>query len=267
MSANAIAARSLLSLSGKRRGNLQWHFANLALMTWISRHLSGEEALSTALATMPFGPGSRGLREAAQTFLGKQVEQLDAEEVARLMVLSRSPGWYRQPDKWRAARDRLLQEMRRNGTIDDATLLEATARSLEWRPPTPVELDEEWRQTSATRFTIARGDFDGDGKPDEARLLLSHDGKRLAIVATLSSSGERLVSQWEGGLTRMGIATLPPGRYRTACGKGYFECEPQEPEELVTRWDGIDLFYEESADGVYYMPERDREFVHIRLSD
>jgi hypothetical protein len=116
--------------------------------------------------------------------------------------------------------------------IDDATLVEATARSLEWRAPTPVELDEDWRQTSATRFTVARGDFDGDGKPDEARLVLSHDGRRLAVV-----------------------------------GKGYFECEPQEPEELVTRWDGIDLFYEESADGVYYMPEHDREFVHIRLSD
>jgi hypothetical protein len=62
-----------------------------------------------------------------------------------LMALSRYPGWYRQPDKWRAARDRLLQEMRRNGTIDDATLLEATARSVEWRAPTPVELDEDWR--------------------------------------------------------------------------------------------------------------------------
>ena len=66
---------------------------------------------------------------------------------------------------------------------------------------------------------------------------------------------------------RLGIATLPPGRYLTACGKGYFECDPQGPEELVTRWDGIDFFYEESADSVYYMPVRGREFVHIRLSD
>jgi hypothetical protein len=96
---------------------------------------------------------------------------------------------------------------------------------------------------------------------------VSHDGKRLALVVTLSGSSERLVSQWDGELTRMGIATLPAGRYRTACGKGYFECEAQEPEELVMQWDGIDLFYEESADSVHYLPKRGGEFVHVRLSD
>jgi hypothetical protein len=130
MNASFLAAKTLLLSSGKRRGHVQWVFANWALSTWISRHLTGEEALSTAVATMSFGPGTHGLRDGAQRLFGKRVEQLDAEEVARLMVLSRSPGWYRQPDKWRSARDYLLERMRRNGIIDDATLLEATARSL-----------------------------------------------------------------------------------------------------------------------------------------
>jgi Transglycosylase len=129
MSASYLAARNLLSSSGKWRGHVQWVFANWALTTWISRHLTGEEALSTAVATMSFGPGTHGLRDGAQRLFGKRVEQLDAEEVARLMVLTRSPGWYRQPDKWRHARDYLLEQMRRDGIIDDATLLEATARS------------------------------------------------------------------------------------------------------------------------------------------
>ena len=79
-----------------------------------------------------------------------------------------------------------------------------------WRRPTAVELKESWRQRNPTRFAVARGDFDGDGKADEARLMLSKDGKRLALVVTLSGSGER---------------------------------------------------------GVFYMPERSGDFVHIRLSD
>jgi len=129
-------------------------------------------------------------------------------------------------------------------------------------------LAEDWRQEDPTHYVVARGDFDGDGKPDEARLMVSYDGKRSALIATLSSSGERVIAEWEtGSLNRFGIVTLPPGRYKTACGKGYFECEPHEPEELVTRWDGIDYFYESSADGVYYMPERGADFVYIRLSD
>jgi len=30
----------------------------------------------------------------------------------------------------------------------------------------------------------------------------------------------------------VGIIAVPPGRYKTACGKGYFECNAGEPEEL-----------------------------------
>lgn len=97
--------------------------------------------------------------------------------------------------------------------------------------------------------------------------MRSRDGKRTALLVILSNSGERVISEWDGGLARLGIAQVPPGRYRTACGKGYFECEPQEPEVLVTQRDAIDLFYEESADGVYYMPKGSNEFIHVRLSD
>ena len=134
MTANAIAARTLLSASAQPRGHLRWVFANLVLTTWISRHLTGEEALSTAVSAMFFGRGTHGLRDAADKFLGKPVEQLDAEEVARLMVLARDTGLVRHPDKWRAARDQLLGELRRHDMIDDAMLLDATARSVSSDP-------------------------------------------------------------------------------------------------------------------------------------
>jgi hypothetical protein len=128
---------------------------------------------------------------------------------------------------------------------------------------------EEWRSRSDRGFLVARGDFDGDGKMDEASLVLSKDGRHLALVVALSASRERVLSLGEGDrpLLRMGIVTVPPGRYRTACGKGYRDCKADEPEELVLRFDAIDYFYEESADGVYYLTDRTAEFRWVALSD
>jgi hypothetical protein len=147
----------------------------------------------------------------------------------------------------------------------------ASGTNGRWRSATPEELQEEWRQRSDARFVFARGDFDGDGRPDEARLMLSQDGERLAIVVRLSGSDERIIYQdakaKEHGLAGMGIQVLPPGRYVTVCGKGYFDCPPSEPNEVVTQWDGINFFHEEGADGVYYMREPGGEFRFIGLSD
>jgi hypothetical protein len=139
-----------------------------------------------------------------------------------------------------------------------------------WRTPTESELDQPWRKQSQDRYAVARGDFDGDGKVDVARLMLSRDGKRAGIVVTFSNSGQKVINLEKDVnfvLGIMGIEVLPPGQHRTVCGKGYFECGPGEPEVLVTHWDGIDYFMEESADSVYYMPERGAEFRRVWLSD
>lgn len=140
-----------------------------------------------------------------------------------------------------------------------------------YRAPTPSELGKSWRQREKDRYAVARGDFDGDGRKDEARIMLSEEGDDAAVIVSLAASGRRLALDWGLDravvLNRWGVAVLPPGRYRTACGKGYWECAPGEPEVLVTRWDGVLFFQDESREGVFYMPKRGAAFRHVWLSD
>jgi hypothetical protein len=39
-----------------------------------------------------------------------------------------------------------------------------------------------------------------------------------------------------------GIRIAPIGEYQTACGKGYFDCDENEPEEIILKNPGIDFF-------------------------
>lgn len=148
----------------------------------------------------------------------------------------------------------------------------STLSALGWRVPTKDELAQSWRDRSSERFALVRGDFDGDGQPDEARLMVSEDGKRIAVVVKLTTSGIHVLGvtartgSWNP-LVSMGITVLAPGRYLTTCGKGYAACESDTPDEIELRWAGIDFFTEESADSVFYIPDRGREFRRVWLSD
>jgi len=62
------APRSVL-LTGnaaRRRTHVQWVLANFALATWVSRHLTGDEALSLALWRLSFGPGYNRYRGSSE---------------------------------------------------------------------------------------------------------------------------------------------------------------------------------------------------------
>jgi membrane peptidoglycan carboxypeptidase len=129
-SASGLAAKTLLGASATRRSQLRWTVDNLVLTTWVSRHLTAEEALSAALESWAFGAETRGVRDAAERYAGKRVDQLSPEEVARLVVLASEPSLRAHPDKWRLRRDGLLNELHAHRFIDDATLLDATARAV-----------------------------------------------------------------------------------------------------------------------------------------
>jgi hypothetical protein len=141
-----------------------------------------------------------------------------------------------------------------------------------WRRPTKAEAADEWRNKSRSRFLTVKGDFDGDGKPDIAELLVNTERKNFAISVKLGSTGkydqvgDEVETKW---LSEMGIALVKPGRYETACGKGYDDsfCAHGEPDYLTVSNPAIDFFVEESADSMLYWDEKEKTFKKVQMSD
>lgn len=85
-----------------------------------------------------------GIGAAAHSWLGKDARELDVADSALLAAIIRSPGQYHpvhHPDRTRARRDSILENMRANGWIDDPTLrhaLEAPLAIVEPDPETPI---------------------------------------------------------------------------------------------------------------------------------
>jgi hypothetical protein len=152
-----------------------------------------------------------------------------------------------------------------------ATLALMLALSLPagWRRPANEEVDQDWRAKDAKRFLAIDGDFDGDAKKDSAEIVVAADGKSFAIVVDVSSAAQAVILEKGdiGSLARMGIALVKPGRYKTACGKGYWACGVGEPEVLVLKKEAIDFFAEGSADVILYWDPQKKQFNRIQMSD
>lgn len=141
-----------------------------------------------------------------------------------------------------------------------------------WRGITKAEAADDWRQKNRTRFLLVKGDFDGDGKPDTAQLLLNPSANQFALFVKQASS-----AKWQmlgepfdvKVLDRFGIDLVKPGRYQTACGKCYgdYACAHGEPSFLQLSAPGIDLFYTESSDSIFYWDRKSRKFVEVLISD
>jgi len=141
-----------------------------------------------------------------------------------------------------------------------------------WRSANAVERSSAWRKKSQTRFFRVEADFDGDGKSDIAELLINPTEKKFAIFVQLASA-----QNWQmlgepgelGDLNRFAIDLVKPGKYQTACGKGYGDsfCAHGEPNYLVLKTPGIDFIYTESADSIFYWDAMTNGFREIAMSD
>jgi hypothetical protein len=144
-----------------------------------------------------------------------------------------------------------------------------------WRVPTDADYSGDWqefRKDVPVPFHV-EGDFDGDGLSDEAWILLRSSGDGWMVVARMSQKGKpsRLIDlvkpTGEASAQYHGIALAKPGRYETACGKGYFECKPGEPEVLDLKRPGIEFFKYESASSIFFWDSTSRRFRQVWTSD
>lgn len=146
-----------------------------------------------------------------------------------------------------------------------------------WRLPTDKELSgEPLREKSPTKNAKVIHDLNSDGKADHAFLFKSTEFSGEGLLVYLSSPGGyswEVLSEIDWGKKYpivdlvMGIDAAEPGEYETACGKGYWECEKNEPETLILKAPGIWHFKFESAASIWYWNEDSNEFIPVSISD
>jgi hypothetical protein len=152
------------------------------------------------------------------------------------------------------------------------TAFSAQSPPTGWRPASASEASGAWRKKSPTKVLVVRADFDGDGRADLAELLVDPTTGKIAVFVKLAST-----EKWQmlgepydlGYLDRLGINLVKPGKYETACGKGYDDsfCARGEPDYLVLTHSAIDLIYTESSDVIFYWDRKNKIFQQIQMSD
>lgn len=108
---------------------------------------------------------------------------------------------------------------------------------------------------------------------DQAMLLVSVEGRGLALFAFLSQANHTFklykldTIKDTSSLRAMGVASVRPGTYKTACGKGYWKCKKGEVPEMTIRLDAINYFKTESANSYFYWDAKAAFFKKVWISD
>jgi hypothetical protein len=144
-----------------------------------------------------------------------------------------------------------------------------------WRYPTEADYRSSWadfRKDIPKPFHVL-GDFNGDNRADEAWILIREKPAAWAVFVYLSDGQTggawRQVFRVDGDNEPQdfGITLAKPGRYKTACGKGYWECKKGEPEVLVLTNPAINYFKYESASSIIYWNSKAQRFTTVAISD
>jgi penicillin-binding protein 1A len=97
-------------------------FKEWIIATRLERNYSKQEILAMYLNTVDFGSQSWGIKIAAKTFFGKEVDSLNIQESALLVGVINAPTWYspvRNPERSLERRNLVLKQMERYGFITE----------------------------------------------------------------------------------------------------------------------------------------------------
>ncbi len=118
-------------------------------------HYDKERLLSWYLNMAPFGGNIVGVGAAAYFYFGKHPSQLSLGEAALLAILPRSPKGYdpfRNPERAKAVRDRLLDQLARRGDVSRVEAEAAKAQELPRRRHAPPMLAPHLSGTLYERY-------------------------------------------------------------------------------------------------------------------
>jgi hypothetical protein len=143
-----------------------------------------------------------------------------------------------------------------------------------WKPATKNDYSDEnlsFMKNQVPNHITA--DFNGDGKADDAWILINASKYAFGLFVFLAQkdgSYKMLTldeQKRKSDKLFMGISLMEPGQYKTACGKGHWECKDNEPEVLELKLPGVDYIRFESADSVFFWDSSKKEFTRIWMSD
>lgn len=104
----------------------------------LERTYSKDEILNAYLNQIPYGSGAYGIEAAAETFLGKQAEDLTILEAAYLSALPNAPSYYSPYGKHRKELDDrayfTLEKMRRLGFLSEKEYESAKGQKIQFVP-------------------------------------------------------------------------------------------------------------------------------------
>jgi penicillin-binding protein 1A len=100
---------------------LKRHLLEYKALVQIRRGFTSDQLLTIYLNRAYFGSNLVGVESASLHYYGKHASELDIAQAALIAGLIKSPSIYspeRHPDRAKERRDLVIQEMRRNGTIN-----------------------------------------------------------------------------------------------------------------------------------------------------
>lgn len=114
-------------------------------------------------------------------------------------------------------------------------------------------------------------DFNGDGEQDVALIAIKQDKTGWALFVFMAGLKDisilNLDTADEKPPISVGIELVEPGTFETACGKGYWNCKPDEPPLLALSSPAILYETFESAASIFYWDKKTETFKRIWVSD
>jgi penicillin-binding protein 1A len=125
----------------------------------IESMLSKDQILELYMNQIYLGQRANGFTAAAEVYFGKALTELSVAEAAMLAGLPKAPSAYNpiaNPRRATLRQHYVIERMRDNGFIDDATRDAALAEKLTYRQPSPVSVHAEYAAETARQLVYAQ---------------------------------------------------------------------------------------------------------------